>query len=77
MPPAPGAPLILGPVVLKLVVEGLKKLADGEIVEEGIVVGGSIEESITLKGLLVLDGVLEGEIAVLGGCAASILTVLL
>jgi hypothetical protein len=67
----------LGKLALRLVVEELDKLADGEMAEEGIVVGGSVDRNVTLEGLLVHDVVLEGEIVLLGGCAALILTVLL
>lgn len=56
--------------------EELDKLADGEMAE-GIVVGASVDRNVTLEGLLVHDVVLEGEIVLLGGCAALILTVLL
>jgi hypothetical protein len=65
-------------LALRLVVEELDlKLADGEMVEEGIVVGASVGRSVRLKGLPVVDEVLEGETLLLGGCAALILAVLL
>jgi hypothetical protein len=67
---------LLGKLALRLVVEELDKLADGEMAE-GIVVGASVDRNVTLEGLLVHDVVLEGEIVLLGGCAALILTVLL
>ena len=73
MPPAPGAPLITRPLPLRLINEELSTPANGELEEDGVIVGGSIMLEVLLK----LIGVLGGGTALLGGSAVLILTVLL
>jgi hypothetical protein len=73
MSPAPGAPLTLGSLALRLIAEELEKPADGEMVEGGIVIGGNV----TLEVKLELAAIVEGETVLLGGCAALMLTVFL
>jgi hypothetical protein len=68
MSPAPGAPLTLGSLALRLIAEELEKPADGEMVEGGIVIGGNV----TLEVKLELAAIVEGETVLLGGCVNKI-----
>lgn len=70
---APATPLTTGPLELRLVMEELSNSADGEMVEDGIIVGGVA----TLEKPIVLVGVVEEEKVLLGDSAALMLAVLL